>query len=469
MSHLRRGSVLVAVALSAIATAAVPTLSQAATVTTVSAAPGDATGNYYQVTPSRLLDTRTGLGATKAAPLGDSGRVDVQVTGRGGVPTASSVSAVVLNLTGITPTRGTYLTAYPAGASRPTASTLNLSAGQIRANTVTVPVSADGKVSVFNFLGSIDVAADVVGYYSKDDSLGTGTQFQLAVPGRMFDTRADGFPLYAGENAGMAADFNDPANPSDINTRIRALAVNITALNATKGGYLQAYARNAQPPTTSTLNLVPGKVVSNMAVVATGYDTDAKAPAINVLNHSSGTVDVLVDVVGFYDVGSTTGLHYRPITPVRIIDTRTTLGGHKAPIGYKETAGFTAPASVADTSTFALVANTTAVQPTKGTFLTVWDGATTLPDVSNLNPAAGDVVANATVAPLNDANGFSVFNRNGDTNVVMDVSGSFQYYTTGTASSPAKGTAANGADGPTATRQAAAQPERHTFRAVSIR
>lgn len=475
MKNLRRGRVLATVALTALATAAVPVVAQASSPALVSAfAAGDATGTYYQVSPSRLLDTRTGNGAPKAK-VGEGRKVDLQVTGRGGVP-ATGVSAAVLNLTGITPTRSTYLTAYPAGATRPTASTLNLASGQIRANLVTVPVSSTGKVSIYNYHGTIDIAADVLGFYSKDDSLqptkGTGTQFQLAEPGRLFDSRTspDG-AVRPSEEVSMGPDFNDPANPSDINTRIRALAVNITALDAQKPGYLQAYAANAAAPATSALNLVPGKVVSNMTVVAASYEPTEKVPAFVIKNHSSGTVEVLVDVVGFYDEGSATGLHYSPISPRRIIDTRNGTGGRSTPLGYKTTAGFTADSTVADTSTFALVTNTTAVLPTASTFVTVWDGTTDLPTVSNLNPAAGDVVANAVVAPLSDANTFSVFNRNGATDVVMDVTGKFQFHTQGAPTSSAKAAA-----GPaTADRLVAAAEPRpaytrsNLFRGVTLR
>ena len=49
------------------------------------------------LTPARVLDTRTGNGAPPA-PLGAGVAMDVQVTGRGGVP-ATGVSAVVLNVT----------------------------------------------------------------------------------------------------------------------------------------------------------------------------------------------------------------------------------------------------------------------------------------------------------------------------------------------------------------------------------
>lgn len=471
MNHLRRGPALATAALAALATAAVPVVAQASPASSAAVAavtaPGDATGTYYQLTPTRLLDTRSGNGAPKAK-VGEDRKVDLQVTGRGGVP-STGVAAAVLNVTGISPTRGTFLTVYPEGTALPTASTVNLAAAAIRANLVTVPVSSSGKVSIYNSLGTIDVAADVLGFYSKDDSMqptqGSGAQFQLAVPGRLFDSREDGFPLAPYEAVGMGPDFGDP----DLNTRIRALAVNVTALNAKKVGYLQAYAGDAGPSPTSALNLVPGKVVANMAIIQASYDAQAKVPAITIRNHSSGTVDVLVDVVGYYDQGSATGLHYRAISPVRIVDTRTGVGGTKGAMGAKTTYPFVATSAVADSDTFALVANTTAVRPSAYTWLTVWDGTTPVPKISNINPSAGDVVANATITPLSDANSFSVFNQAGLTNVVMDVTGSFQFHTQGAAANASSTLRSGATDRLSASTQLQKAGAPHAFRAVALR
>jgi len=57
-------------------------------------APG---ASYFPLTPSRLLDTRTGTGAP-ATKLGAGASIDLTVVGAGGVP-ASGVAAVVLNVT----------------------------------------------------------------------------------------------------------------------------------------------------------------------------------------------------------------------------------------------------------------------------------------------------------------------------------------------------------------------------------
>ncbi len=54
-------------------------------------------GGFTAVTPARILDTRTGLGAPAAKVAGGQ-TVELQVTGRGGIP-AGGVSAVALNVT----------------------------------------------------------------------------------------------------------------------------------------------------------------------------------------------------------------------------------------------------------------------------------------------------------------------------------------------------------------------------------
>jgi hypothetical protein len=419
--NIRKGSALAAAALAAIALATTSTASSAAPTVA-----DDSTGTYYQVAQQRLLDTRSGNGAPKAT-VGAGKSVDVQVTGRAAIP-ASGVAAVVLNLTAVAPTAGTYITAYPTGGARPNASSLNLPAGATRANLVTVPVGTGGKVTLFNAAGNVNLLADVLGFYSADDSLqatlGMGTQFQLSEPGRLFDSRQDGFPLSPGEVVPMGPDFGPDVNPT-----IKALAINVTALKGTKAGYIQVYPENVStPPAASSLNFAAGQTVANMVIAPTSYNATAKIPAINVKNTSSGSTEVIVDVVGFYDQDATVGLRFHAIAPKRIIDTRTGTGGVKAPLAKNTTRKYTAPAAVAGADTFALVANTTAVAPTASTYLTVWDGSSSRPTISNLNAAAGQVVANATVAPLDDTNAFNVYNNAGSTNVIMDVTGSFEYH-----------------------------------------
>jgi hypothetical protein len=117
---------------------------------------------HRAVSPTRLLDTRTGLGAP-LGPLGVGGEVVLQVGGHGGVPAAAR--AVVINVTATNATSGTFITSYPNGSERPNASSLNVRAGRTTANLVLAKLGPDGAVRLYNESGSVDVLADVTGYF----------------------------------------------------------------------------------------------------------------------------------------------------------------------------------------------------------------------------------------------------------------------------------------------------------------
>ena len=55
---------------------------------------------------------------------------------------------------------------YPFGSARPPTSNLNFVAGQVVPNLVIAPVSADGKINIYNSsAAAITLFADVSGYY----------------------------------------------------------------------------------------------------------------------------------------------------------------------------------------------------------------------------------------------------------------------------------------------------------------
>jgi hypothetical protein len=125
-----------------------------------------ATGvGFNGLTPKRILDTRPpGKG-----PVVPGGTITVQVAAMGGVPAMTSAApptAVVLNVTVTDTTAASYLTVWPDGTGRPTASDLNWVPGQTVPNLVVVKLGANGMVDVYNLAGSTDVVIDVVGWYS---------------------------------------------------------------------------------------------------------------------------------------------------------------------------------------------------------------------------------------------------------------------------------------------------------------
>jgi hypothetical protein len=89
----------------------------------------------------------------------------VKVAGVNGIP--AGVNAVLVNLTGITPTAATWLSAYADGGALPTSSNLNLAAGTNRAVLALVPVGPDGSIDIYNAAGAVNAAVDVEGYYTN--------------------------------------------------------------------------------------------------------------------------------------------------------------------------------------------------------------------------------------------------------------------------------------------------------------
>jgi hypothetical protein len=119
--------------------------------------------------PSRVLDTRPGMptsdgnfAGANAIPSG--GSLDLTVLGRGGVP-ATGVGAVVLNVTVTEPTGSGNLRLWPTGAALPNASNLNYVPGQTVPNLVIAKVGAGGKVSIYNSGGTVQVVADIMGWF----------------------------------------------------------------------------------------------------------------------------------------------------------------------------------------------------------------------------------------------------------------------------------------------------------------
>ncbi len=129
-----------------------------------SSGPGS-TGSFKPIAPVRILDTRPApenVGGI-AGPVGPDGTITLKIAGVAPVPVKAS--AVVMNVTVTGTSASSFLTVWPSDQARPTASNLNWVAGDVVPNLVTVALSADGKVSFYNHVGTTHVIVDVAGYY----------------------------------------------------------------------------------------------------------------------------------------------------------------------------------------------------------------------------------------------------------------------------------------------------------------
>jgi parallel beta-helix repeat protein len=243
---------------------------------------------YTSVNPARILDTRAGLGAK----LGPTSSLQLQVTGRGGVP-ATSVSAVILNVTVTDPTATSFLTAWPSGVARPLASNLNYSAGQTVPNLVMVKVGGDGRVSLYNHSGSVHVVVDVAGWFGGQGAPG-GTGYNGVTPARILDTRS---------GLGAPAAKLGPASSLDLQvagrgaipaTGVSAVILNVTVTEPTATSFLTAWPSGTARPLASNLNYSAGETVPNLVVVKVG-----SGGRVSLYNYA-GSAHVVVDVAGWY-------------------------------------------------------------------------------------------------------------------------------------------------------------------------
>jgi hypothetical protein len=76
----------------------------------------------------------------------------------------------------------------------------------------------------------------------------------------------------------------------------RALSVNMTAVGAAVPGNLVVYPGNESPPAASLLNFPAAAARANNAIVSLAPDG-----TVNVLNRASGTVDLVLDVNGYFE------------------------------------------------------------------------------------------------------------------------------------------------------------------------
>jgi outer membrane protein assembly factor BamB len=250
-------------------------------------APSGTAGQQVGLTPARITDTRPGSGQPNAGlTLGAGGTLDVQVTGAGGVPAVAGVSAAILNVTATHTTASGFLTVWPTGVARPTASNLNWKAGQTVPNRVIVPVGSGGKVTIYNSSGSTDVIVDVSGYFTTGTA--SGALFIPQAPRRIADTRGHAtlgpggtFTLAVGGSFGVP-------------TTATAVILNVTVTNTTRPGFLTVYPSTLSRPATSDLNWAAALTVPNLVVAMLGT-----TGSISFYN-SSGSTDVIVDLVGYF-------------------------------------------------------------------------------------------------------------------------------------------------------------------------
>ena len=372
-------------------------------------------GSFVPLPPSRILDTRVANGVPTTTPIPGQSWVDLQVTGRGGVP-ASGVGAVVLNLTVAGATWDGFVTAYPTGSPKPTASNVNFAAGQVIANLVTVKLGDGGQIRLFNGQFAPDktvhIIADVAGYYTAGAATLPGT-FTPLPPSRILDTRvANGVPTTTPIPGQSWVDLQVTGRGGVPASGVGAVVLNLTVAGATWDGFVTAYPTGSPKPTASNVNFAAGQVIANLVTVKLGDGGQIRL--FNGQFAPDKTVHIIADVAGYYTAGAATlpGT-FTPLPPSRILDTRVANGvPTTTPIPGQSWVDLqvTGRGGVPASGVGAVVLNLTVAGATWDGFVTAYPTGSPKPTASNVNFAAGQVIANLVTVKLGDGGQIRLFN-----------------------------------------------------------
>ena len=158
---------------------------------------------YTPLAPCRIVDTRViGGPITGGTSRGFHGYTSTNFSAQGGTSSSdcgipANPSALMINVTVVSPTAPGYLTVFPFGTTQPLASNLNYGIGTVAGNEIAAKMtigSATDEFSVFAF-GSTNIVVDVVGYFMAPQATAvdctTVSSLPVAVPNTGVAVEAD--------------------------------------------------------------------------------------------------------------------------------------------------------------------------------------------------------------------------------------------------------------------------------------
>lgn len=315
-----------------------------------SAADSGTPSSFVPITPCRLLDTRAGSDnvGSRATPLGAGETFPTQVTGSNGAcAIPAGATAVSMNVTIIGPSASSFLTVFPSDASRPVSANLNWVGGQAPTpNAVTADLSADGKVSLYNLAGTVDVVVDVVGYYQAETGSDPAQVVTVATSGGDFTSVSAALASITDASAAKPYVIRiAPGTYTESATLTLKAHVDIEGAGS---GLTTITCACADPTTTSsTMRVVgPGVVtqVRALTITNTGGGTDANAFAAHgTAAHEVHLQHVVLDASGA--TGMSVGL-FTSTSRVVMADATALAHGTAANIGIFASGGTTELESV---------------------------------------------------------------------------------------------------------------------------
>ena len=289
------------------ALAVLAVLASALAVLPSSPAEADAAGQGGDFVPLagavRVLDTANGVGTT-AGVRGPNSITTFQVTGVGSVP-ATGVRAVLVDIATKAPTASTFLTLWAGDvATRPGVGTLNVTANENIANSAIVEVGANGKISLFNYLGNINVLVDVQGYFTTvTGPSGPGgfvpvpSNPTLVSTGSGIGVPVGTIPAGGSRTVSLLGGIVPAGSP--------AVFVDLQVSGATAAGWV------GTTPTGGS-----GHNSLEFGVGTTSFGTSIRLAAdgrANIVNNGTVAISMLVRLQGYFTAANTQGAGLRPL------------------------------------------------------------------------------------------------------------------------------------------------------------
>jgi hypothetical protein len=300
---------------------------------------------------------------------------------------------------------------WPAGQTRPLASTLNSLDGRIKSNAAIVPAGAGGAISVFAS-NPTNVILDINGYFVPATEPAALAFYPIA-PCRLVDTRTANGPLGGPVLSGGASRTFPIRTGCNLPPTAQAYSLNFAAVPPASLGYLTAWPTGFPQPVVASLNALTGTVTANAAIVPAGANG-----SIDIF--ASNNTHLVIDINGYFAPMGPGGLSLYNVTPCRVLDSRLPAG----------TPAFTGARDIAVSASGcgpslakAYVLSATVVPPAPLGFLTMWPQGQPRPTVATLNALDGAITSNLAIVPATDGN-ISVFLSN-PAHLILDLFGFF--------------------------------------------
>ncbi|WP_328989465.1 fibronectin type III domain-containing protein [Kribbella sp. NBC_01245] len=199
---------------------------------------------FVPLKQTRALDTRNKIGVPTTTPVAANGSVTFDLAGKAGLPAAAAISAVVANITAVSPTANGGWIAYPAGSTRPGTSNGNFVASRNKTNSAVARLSADGKLTIFNAgSGTTHYILDVAGYYTPAGNSAAKSMRVVPVsPRRVYDSGATLVPAGTTRTVKVAGLAGVPA------TGLGMVALHVIANGTGTTGEILAYPAGEAKP-----------------------------------------------------------------------------------------------------------------------------------------------------------------------------------------------------------------------------